>query len=97
MEFNERINLMSFDTTASNSGINTGACVLLEKKIKRDLLSLACRHHILELIIERVFNASMGASSGPNIQIFQTFSDYWKKLTHQNSKAELLKIQFLMN
>jgi len=38
----ECINIMSFDTTISNSGVKAGACVLLEKKIKRDFLSLAC-------------------------------------------------------
>lgn len=31
----ERIHLTSFDITSSNSGVNTGACVLLEKKSKR--------------------------------------------------------------
>lgn len=76
----ERIHSMSFDTTASNSGVNTGACVLLEKKMKRDLLSLACRHHIMELIIERVFNTLMGPSNGPNIQIFQRFSNSWSQI-----------------
>jgi hypothetical protein len=87
----ERINLMSFDTTASNSGVNTGACVLLQKKIKRDLLSLACRHHILELIIERVFNALMGASSGPNIQIFQRFSYDWNKIDKSKFESGIIE------
>jgi len=55
------VKCMSFDTTASNSGLHAGACVLLEKKLKRKLLSLACRHYIHELIVAKVFWRSHGA------------------------------------
>jgi len=41
---------MSFDTTAANTGHRNGTCVLLEHKIGKDLLWLACRHHILEVL-----------------------------------------------
>ena len=41
---------MSFDTTAGNTGHLNGACTLLEKQMGRDLLWLACRHHVMELI-----------------------------------------------
>uniref|UniRef100_A0A2S2PCY9 Uncharacterized protein n=1 Tax=Schizaphis graminum TaxID=13262 RepID=A0A2S2PCY9_SCHGA len=87
----ERIHFMSFDTTASNSGVKAGACVLLEKKIKRDLLSLACRHHILELIIESVFNALMGASSGPNIKIFQRFAEKWNEIDVEKYESGIIE------
>jgi hypothetical protein len=42
----DRIKFMRFDATASNTGIQTGACVLLEMKLGTDLISLACRHHM---------------------------------------------------
>lgn len=75
-----QVALMSFDTTASNTGIRNGACVLLEKKMKRELIGLPCRHHILELIVAAVFNSLMGPSTGPNIKMFQRFSDEWMNL-----------------
>jgi len=40
-----------FDTTASNTGRLKGACYLLEQKLDRDILFLACRHHIYEIVL----------------------------------------------
>jgi hypothetical protein len=51
----DSIRAMCFDTTSSNTGWIAGACVLLEKKLEKELLLLACRHHIMELIIGAVF------------------------------------------
>ncbi|VVC38146.1 Hypothetical protein CINCED_3A003921 [Cinara cedri] len=82
---------MSFDTTASNRGVNTGARVLLEKKNKKDLISLACRHHILEIIIERVFNALMETSNGPNIRLFQRFSSNWSQINIKKYESGITK------
>ena len=60
----DRVHFMSSDTTASNIGLKLGECLLLEKKLNWELISLACRHHIHELIIARVFDAAIGPSSG---------------------------------
>ena len=46
-----------FDTTSSNSGINSGSCVLLQQLLNRQLLWLACRHHIPELILKAAFQS----------------------------------------
>ena len=46
-----RVQAMCFNTTNSNTGRLAGACVFLEQKLGKELLSLACRHHIMELII----------------------------------------------
>ena len=40
-----------FDTTSSNTGVNKGSCTLLQQLLLRQLLWLACRHHILGLVI----------------------------------------------
>ena len=48
--FADRIKFMSLDTTARNTCVDAGACVLLEVKLGKDLASLACRHHIMELV-----------------------------------------------
>lgn len=71
---------MCFDTTASNTGRLNGACVLLQQKLGRGLLSFACRHHILELILSAAFSASSGPSSGPDVQLFKRFRGQWSSL-----------------
>jgi len=72
-----RVNFVCFDTTASNTGIKKGACTILEQKIGRNLLGLACRHHIFELIINKVFNSlPIKHQSGPDLLLFKTFSMY---------------------
>ncbi|KAG0694931.1 hypothetical protein GWK47_027091 [Chionoecetes opilio] len=48
-----------------------------ERKIGRPLVSLACRHHVHELVLEKAFSACLGSSSGPEITIFSRFKDYW--------------------
>jgi len=62
---------LCFDTTSSNTGHKSGACVILEQLLGRGLLHFACRHHILELIAGSAFAAVMGASSAPEVLIFQ--------------------------
>src|SRR6218665_941429 len=72
---------MSFDTTASNSGNKAGACVLLESMLNKPLLNLACRHHIHELIIAKVFETVIDrASSCPQIKLLQRFATAWNTI-----------------
>ncbi|KAK2720673.1 hypothetical protein QYM36_004529 [Artemia franciscana] len=72
------IRAMCFDTTSSNTGRISGACVLLEQKLGKELLSLACRHHIMELVIGAVFQVCMGSTSSPEVPLFKRFQDYWR-------------------
>ena len=73
----DSIRAMCFDTTSSNTGRIAGACVLLEQKLEKELLSLACRHHVMELIIGAVFQVCMGATSSPEVPLFKRFQQYW--------------------
>ncbi len=68
-----KVKAMCFDTTASNSGQKNGACVLLEGKNKQNLLHLACRHHIYELVLESAFSVTIKYSASPDIQLFKRF------------------------
>ena len=61
---------MCFDTTASNTGKHSGACTLLEVALGRNLLWMACRHHILEVLLSDAFGVCFGSSSRPDILIF---------------------------
>ena len=83
-EITDDVKFMSFDTTASNTGRKAGACVILQEKLRKELLSLPCRHHIMELIVSKVFANVMPPSTGPDIKLFQRFSAEWNNLNHQN-------------
>src|SRR6218665_1295923 len=76
---------MCFDTTASNTGRRNGACVLLEQKLEKDL-HLACRHHILELVLACVFSEFVlrAGSSGPNVAIFKRFQQFWTSVDRKS-------------
>lgn len=75
----DNVRAMCFDSTSSNTGRSIGACVLLERKLGRELLSLACRHHVMELIIGAVFQVCMGfGTSGPEILLFKRFQARWE-------------------
>ena len=65
---------MCFDTTSrSNTGRFSGACVMLEKLMNRNLMYFACRHHVHEIIISEVFTILLGPSRGSNIALFERF------------------------
>lgn len=76
----ENIKCLSFDTTSVNTGRKNGVCVLLEKKLEKDMLWLPCCHHILEIMLEGVVSQSLSKSSGPEIQIFKKFQKSWKDI-----------------
>lgn len=79
-DFLDNVRAMVFDTTASNTGSINGACILLERQLGRDLLYLACRHHVFELLLKTAFETSMGCTSGPDVLIFKRFQAQWKNM-----------------
>ena len=64
-----------FDTTASNTGVMSGACVLIEQST----LNLVCRHHVMEVVAEKALSECLGPSAGPEI-LFSRFRDRWEIL-----------------
>lgn len=84
------------DTTASNTGRIKGACVLLERKLEKDLLYLPCRHHIYELILKSAFEACIATSPGPEAGLFKRFQQAWANI--DVSKYTIgIDDQFVMN
>ena len=67
----DRVKAMCFDTTSSNTGQKKGACTLIEDKLEKELLNLACRHHISELLIGAVITVMLGPSKSPKVAIFK--------------------------
>ncbi|GBP75618.1 hypothetical protein EVAR_99218_1 [Eumeta japonica] len=51
-----------------------------EQKIEKDALWLACRHHIMEIVLEAVVVQALGPSSGPEILIFKRFRSAWPSI-----------------
>ena len=87
----EKVQGMCFDTTYSNTGQHKGACILLEQLLGRELLHLACRHHILELVAGAAFSAAMGYSTAPVILLSKRFKAAWQhinKTDYRDSSTE---------
>lgn len=70
-----KVKSMSFDTTASNTGSRKGACILVEQKMDKEMLCLACRHHTMEIMLESVVKNVIGPSSGPDNLLFKRFQN----------------------
>ena len=70
-EIADRVVALSFDTTSSNTGISKGACTLIEQGLDHEVLHMACRHHILELVAAKAYTECMGPTSGPEVQLFK--------------------------
>ena len=65
-----------------NIGPHSGACILLETLFGHPLLWLACRHHMMEVLLSDIFSMCLGPSSGPDITIFKRFRKIWSRLNH---------------
>ncbi|XP_050549011.1 uncharacterized protein LOC126910464 [Daktulosphaira vitifoliae] len=80
---------LCFDTTSSNTGLNLGACSLIEKAIASDkeLVWIACRHHIFEVLLSTVFKEVFGPSGGPHVNLFKRFQKQWLGIDKQNFKV----------
>lgn len=76
-DITDRVAAMSFDTTSSNTGHISGTCTLIQQKLGRELLFLACRHHVLELLVGAVFRTCMVSTSGPEVLLFKRFGQKW--------------------
>ena len=83
----ENVQSMCFDTIASNTGENVGACKNIEDLLERPLLYLACRHHINE-IISNVFTKCHNTSSGPDILIFKRFQKFWTTINKDDYEID---------
>ncbi|GBP08757.1 hypothetical protein EVAR_69905_1 [Eumeta japonica] len=83
----DKVKCMCFDTTAVNLGLRNGACILMEQKMEKDMLWLACCHHILEIVLEAAVSTALGPSSGPDILFFKIFKNYWSNIDQTDYKT----------
>ena len=71
-------------TIASNTGVHRGACTFLQLQLQRQLLWLACRHHIAEPILRSAFDSLFGDTTGPEVVLFKVLRKTWDSLDLQN-------------
>lgn len=88
-KISNRIRGMVFDTTATNTGVRLGACIILEQLLNRELLHFACRHHVLELLISNAYTVLVEkTSAAPEILLFKRFAKYWNNIDSSRFSAE---------
>ena len=79
----QQSSFLLFDTTSSNTGHKTAACISLQKKLDRPLLWLGCRHYVGEIVLKHVWDKlKIEASKSPEITIFQRFKDNFQLLPY---------------
>ena len=76
----EKIIACGFDTTSSNTGVHKGCCTVLQQLLGRQMLWVACRHHILELVLKAAFTELFGDTVGPEESFFKFMKPSWTTL-----------------
>jgi hypothetical protein len=80
---------MTFDTTASNTGHISAACVSIQEKLGRALLWSACRHHVGEVILSHVFkDLHIETSKSPDVTLFTRFRKQFNQLQSMSTSTE---------
>ena len=50
--------------------------MLIEKRLGKNLLNLACRHHVMELIAKKAFEECFGTTTAPEVLLFKRFKEW---------------------
>ena len=79
-QIKEQVVSVVFDTTASNSSGEVGACFHLETFVDSPVLWTACRHHIYELHIKKVTETVTGQTKDPGVDLFRRLKSEWHDL-----------------
>ena len=87
---------MCFDTTSLNTKKNR-ACAIVNKIVDRDLLHLAGRHLIVELIGGAAFKTAIPTNSAPQALLFKRFKEKWDRIDQESfedsyTKEKALKV-----
>jgi len=85
--YHDRIVNMTFDTTSSNTGHLTAACIAIQGKLQRAVLWSGCRHHIGEVILSHVFaDLKIEPSKSPDSALFTRLRSNWDLMPHNSSQ-----------
>lgn len=86
---NDSIVNMTFDTTSSNTGHLTAACISTQDKLQHAVLWSDCRHHTGELLLSHVFtDLKIEASKSPDVTLFTRLRSTcnWDLIPHNSSQ-----------
>ena len=84
----DRIINMTFDTTSSNTGHLTAACIAIQAKLHRALLWSGCRHHVGEVLLSHVFtDLKIEASKSPDVTLFTRLQSNWDLMPHNSTQT----------
>lgn len=78
-ELKAAISCLSFDTTSVKTGIHSGVCKRVEDLVRRQLMYLPCRHHILELVSGTVIKVKFPMCTGIACKLFDDFRVFFKE------------------
>ena len=79
---------MVFDTTASNTGHISAACISIQSRVGRALLWSGCRHHVGEVILSHVFDdLRIETSKSPEVALFARYRTNFELMPHSSNQA----------
>ena len=86
----ESIVNMTFDTTASNTGHVSAACVTIQQRLGKALLWSGCRYHIGEVMVSHVFEyLKIENSRSPDVILFSKFRKNFSLIGKTFKKSSL--------
>ena len=84
---------MVFDTTSSNTGSITAACVSTQGELGRPLLWTPCRKHIGEVVVKHIWDdLKIEASKSPNVSLFVRFQEVFPQLPSSRESLNIPEI-----
>ena len=77
---------VGFDTTSSKTGVHKRACTSLQQLLDRQILWMACRHHVLEaeLVKGSASKQLFGDTISLKVTLFKIMKTSWEDLDLQN-------------
>ena len=89
---------MVFDTTASNTGHVSAACITIQQALQRPLVWSGCRHHVDEVILTHIFNdLKIEASKSPEVSVFLRFRKNCGTLAHDDDQPLIFDMSHFSN
>ena len=83
-EIAEFIIACGFDTTSTNRRVSAGGCKILQDLLNRQILWLACRHHIVELVVRAAFHCIFGKTKSPVEPFCTILREKWSTINTQD-------------
>ena len=88
---------MNFDTTNTNTGKWTGACIRVQELIGRPLLWCACRKHVGEVHIGHAWDSlKVEASASPEISVYNIFKDNFHLISLETAQMKIFDINSIL-